>query len=54
MSERAREYSSWGLVVEFLGEVEGYSHAEIMAEDLTLEPAYEEMLEWYRALESPS
>ena len=47
MGHRAREYYSWGLVVEYLCRQQGSSHADVMREEVTLEAAYARMLEWH-------
>ena len=48
MADGAREYYGWGLVVEFLCEKRDYDHAAVMADSVTLESAYTQMMEWYR------
>jgi len=44
---RAREYYRWGLIVEFLSTVRGYTFDDIMGEGLTLAGADDDMMSWY-------
>ncbi len=46
-STRAREYYSWGLVVEFLSDELGYTFTEIHAPETTLDEATSQMMAWY-------
>jgi len=44
--DRARDHYRAGLVVEYLSEVKGYRFADILADSLTLDAGYREMIDW--------
>ncbi|MDH3891892.1 MAG: hypothetical protein OEV49_12485 [candidate division Zixibacteria bacterium] len=52
MAERAREYFSWTLAVEYLSEIQGLTFDEVMSTDLTFEQAHAQMMSWYALADS--
>ena len=44
----ARDLWKWQLLVEFLGEVKGYTLADLVKEDVTERSTWEQMMAWYR------
>lgn len=50
---RAHDYYQWGLVVEYLAEIEGLTYDAIMGDSVTLEQAKRRMLNWQRDAADP-
>jgi hypothetical protein len=44
----ARDFWEWQLLVEFLGEVEGYTLADLIREEVTESSAREQMMAWHQ------
>lgn len=46
--DRVREHYRAGLIIEYLSEIRDYDFGEIMDDSLSLDSAYDEMIEWRR------